>query len=473
MNSFPVLLLPGGEQMDVHGAGGKPPGTDEATGSGEEFQGVLQQILLGSAVQMLPVTPAPSADGGSAEAVSTVLLDACSFLNSLGFAVESPPELLSPVDGPASGALTLTSVLSFEELSLTAELACTTDVTGKADAAGTVDLPDLRPGYGPMQAEQTGHVAGELPASPAADSHSADARAAYRSANAMRNDAAPSSIPVSPKEGDVPPTRVQESAPAAMVDVVSNDAMQGTMRSLKQGEVFTTRVYAGKASVEEKRAEGPGGSGKDGVQAAGPRESDGQAIQQVAGGTPSSQENATGNTTGQRNELLFAAPLVAASTAGSARGVDLPGGFAGMFSSLSPETAQSVVDQVMKGFAMQMNGSLSEFHVTLEPESLGEMVLHVRMENGKMQAQIDVTQAGVKTALESSLPQLRLSLSERGIDVQRIDVAFGGDHPGTASGGGSGDGYARHGFRRNADMEAIGQYATGRLLGYNTMELVM
>lgn len=467
MNSFPVLLLPGGEQMDVQGAGGKPPGTDEATGSGEEFQGVLQQILLGSAVQMLPVTSAPGADGGSADAVATVPLDACSFLNSLGFAVESPPELLSPVDGPASGALTLTSVLSFEDLPLAAELAGTPDQTGKADAADMGDLPDLQPGYGPMQGEP-GRVAGEPPASPAADSRSADARAAYRSAHAMANDAAPSTIPVSPKEGDVPPTRVQQSAPAAMVDVMSNDAMQGMMRSLQHDGVFTTRVSAGKESVEGKSGEGQGGSGKDGVQAAGPRESDGQAIQQIAGGTPSSQENATGSTTGQRNELLFAA-----SATGSARGMDLPGSIAGMFSSLSPETTQNVVDQVMKGFALQMNGSLSEFHVTLEPESLGEVVLHVRMEDGKMRAQIDVTQAGVKTALESSLPQLRLSLSERGIDVQRIDVAFGGDHPGTASGGGSGDGYARHGFRRHADMEAIGQYATGRLLGYNTMELVM
>jgi flagellar hook-length control protein FliK len=144
-----------------------------------------------------------------------------------------------------------------------------------------------------------------------------------------------------------------------------------------------------------------------------------------------------------------------------------------MFSQLPPDTARSVMNQVVKGFALQMNGGHSELRVKLEPESLGEVVLHVRMDEGKMQAQIDVTQAGVKAALESNLPQLRLSLSERGIDVQRLDVSFTGDHPANASGRGHGDGTSRQGLRRNAEVEAIEQYATGRLMGYNTMELVM
>ncbi|HSQ76419.1 MAG TPA: flagellar hook-length control protein FliK, partial [Bacteroidota bacterium] len=165
--------------------------------------------------------------------------------------------------------------------------------------------------------------------------------------------------------------------------------------------------------------------------------------------------------------------IAATGTADSMRSTDPAGRATGMFAPLPAETAQSVANQVIRGFTLQMGGDRSELHVKLEPESLGEVVLHVRMEDGKMQAQIDVSQAGVKAALENALPQLRLSLNERGIDVQRLDVSFGGDRQADASGGGRGEGYARHGFRESAEVEALEQYATGRRLGYNTLELVM
>ena len=144
-----------------------------------------------------------------------------------------------------------------------------------------------------------------------------------------------------------------------------------------------------------------------------------------------------------------------------------------MFASLPPETAHSVMDQVVKVFALQVSGENSELRIKLEPESLGEVVLHVRMESGKMQAQIDVSQAGVKAVLENNLPQLRLALQQRGIDVQRLDVSFGGERLAHDSGGGNADRQSHHGFRRNAGADAVEQYTTGRLLGYNTMEMVM
>jgi len=449
MNSFPVLLLPGGEQVDVPGTGGKPPGTDDTTASGDVFQGVLQQVLLGGAVQMLQVTPIPTADGGSSDSGAAlppgtglsmggvgVLSDSVSWTEQLrtmmiggsalsdvssGAVAESPPGLSSSIVSKGSEGSSLTPPLMFDTLP---------DVSDPREGEAAKMLTLL---------EEKGKRAIEASRVPADAHATAESRNPGRPADSVMPDAVLPTIPVSPKEGDVPPTRVQEAAPAAMKDA---------------------KVIA----VEDR---------KEGVQSAVLRETEGQGVRQIAGANVSSQENALSNGSGQRSPLLYAAPQFAATPGEVLRTADVAGTVSGMFSQLPPDIARSVMNQVVKGFALQMNGGHSELRVKLEPESLGEVVLHVRMDEGKMQAQIDVTQAGVKAALESNLPQLRLSLSERGIDVQRLDVSFTGDHPANASGRGHGEGTSRQGLRRNAEVEAIEQYATGRLMGYNTMELVM
>lgn len=143
------------------------------------------------------------------------------------------------------------------------------------------------------------------------------------------------------------------------------------------------------------------------------------------------------------------------------------------FQTLPPDTARDVVDQVVKGLALKVQGENSEVRIRLEPESLGEVVVSMRMENGKLQAQIDVSQAGVKGVLESNLGQLRQSLSTRGIDVQRLDVVFSGGSGARGSEGGHGERQQRYGGRQPLGADAVEQYQTGRLMGYNTMEMVM
>jgi len=143
------------------------------------------------------------------------------------------------------------------------------------------------------------------------------------------------------------------------------------------------------------------------------------------------------------------------------------------FQTLPPDTARDVVDQVVKGLALKVQGELSEVRIRLEPESLGEVVVNMRMENGKLQAQIDVSQAGVKGVLDGNLGQLRQTLSTRGIEVQRLDVVFSGGSGARGSEGGQGERQRRYGGRQPLAAEAVEQYQTGRLLGYNTMEMVM
>jgi flagellar hook-length control protein FliK len=158
----------------------------------------------------------------------------------------------------------------------------------------------------------------------------------------------------------------------------------------------------------------------------------------------------------------------------SVRGESGPSRLSEFLSSLPPETARSVVDQVVKEAALQVRGETSEMRIKLVPASLGEVTINVRMERGQMQAQIDVTHAGVKTALESNMGQLRDALSSRGIDVQQLDVHFGGQSMARDAAGDQSDRYRRQGSKRHAAaVDAIEQYDTGRMLGYNTMEMVM
>ena len=456
MISSAVLLLPAGEQTDIPGTGGKPPGPDDMSAGGEVFQGVLQQMLYGSAVQTFPAGSAANVDGGSLEPGTSVY-------SGSGGSAQARLSIGPPVNGPPGLAAADIDLLSEGLLSGPGSAADGIIPAHTADAVihSAQVLAQNKDG--------AGNTSGAPPAQ-AGPLQYADISKAHDAASVL------SGIPDSPKEGDVPLNRVQQDAPAASKDDLERGAAHTMIRNLQQS-VSSAGMDSGKVAAGTSRTlpgSTAGLSSQEGEStSSAPLDAAGQTVQQVTGGSSTSQENALNNSAGDRNQFLFATQMAATGTADSMRSTDPAGRATGMFAPLPAETAQSVANQVIRGFTLQMGGDRSELHVKLEPESLGEVVLHVRMEDGKMQAQIDVSQAGVKAALENALPQLRLSLNERGIDVQRLDVSFGGDRPPDASGGGRGEGYARHGFRQSAEVEALEQYATGRRLGYNTLELVM
>jgi flagellar hook-length control protein FliK len=138
---------------------------------------------------------------------------------------------------------------------------------------------------------------------------------------------------------------------------------------------------------------------------------------------------------------------------------------------LLQDITRSVVDQVVRGMELHIAGKASEMHLRLEPETLGEIGLRVRMDEGRLQAQIDVSHPSVKAALEGSLPQLREALAAEGIYVERLDVlAQGESYSREAADGQGGRG------RRRAEKDTPEQekgYENSRQLGYNTIELVM
>lgn len=141
---------------------------------------------------------------------------------------------------------------------------------------------------------------------------------------------------------------------------------------------------------------------------------------------------------------------------------------------LTDELSRSMLDQVVKHVALQVRGGMSEMRIRLDPPSLGEMQVTVRVDEGRVQAQIDVSQPAVRVALETSVPQLRQTLADHGIEVHRIDVCASGSSMSRESSEGHGHRpRKRDGGRPQGTMDGVEQYRGARMMGYNTIEMVM
>lgn len=140
---------------------------------------------------------------------------------------------------------------------------------------------------------------------------------------------------------------------------------------------------------------------------------------------------------------------------------------------LTPELSKSIIDQIAKEMTFRMKDSMSEIRVSLKPESLGEVVVNMQMEESKITAQINVDQSNVKAAVESQLPQLKQTLAERGIEIHRIDVLVADQSLARESR----DQQSGKSKKRNDEfLTGIEEHDINyspRSLGYNTIELLI
>ncbi|HUI10299.1 MAG TPA: flagellar hook-length control protein FliK [Bacteroidota bacterium] len=143
------------------------------------------------------------------------------------------------------------------------------------------------------------------------------------------------------------------------------------------------------------------------------------------------------------------------------------------YTTLPQELSRRIADQVVRNLSFQVDGTASEMRMTLRPPSLGEVQLHVHVEDSKMAAQIDVSQQLVKSALEAHMPQLRQALQEHGIEVQRIDVMVPEQSTQQGGAGSGGERTGRRSGRRGAAPGEDEQVQAVKDLGYNTIELIM
>ncbi|MHB8842281.1 MAG: flagellar hook-length control protein FliK [Candidatus Aquicultor sp.] len=90
--------------------------------------------------------------------------------------------------------------------------------------------------------------------------------------------------------------------------------------------------------------------------------------------------------------------------------------------------AEHVLKQVVEKFEVLMAEGRSEAKIQLKPKYLGELKIHLVMENGTIKAALDAPSHHVKEILESNLSSLKQALEDQGFDVKGFDVSVGHRH---------------------------------------------
>jgi hypothetical protein len=75
--------------------------------------------------------------------------------------------------------------------------------------------------------------------------------------------------------------------------------------------------------------------------------------------------------------------------------------------------------------AREISPGVSEARIALHPESLGEVVLRVKSDNGVITASFTAVDPRVREMLENSLPQLKSALADQGLGVSQLSVSVG------------------------------------------------
>jgi flagellar hook-length control protein FliK len=139
---------------------------------------------------------------------------------------------------------------------------------------------------------------------------------------------------------------------------------------------------------------------------------------------------------------------------------------------LPRELVRSVLDRVVRELVITGAKGGTEARLALKPDSLGELLVHISMDDNVMTAKIEVTQPAAKAVLDAGMPQLREALTARGISVQQIDVFTSTDSM-PRQGREQREGRPRSGGMRRPEAVVAEAVALPRMLGYNTIELSM
>lgn len=85
-----------------------------------------------------------------------------------------------------------------------------------------------------------------------------------------------------------------------------------------------------------------------------------------------------------------------------------------------------LLQQVIQRVQVDLKPGQTEMRMNLKPENLGQLQMKLVLEDGKVTAQFLTGNQNVKEALENSLSQLRQSLQEQGLKVEKLSVLIGG-----------------------------------------------
>jgi len=99
------------------------------------------------------------------------------------------------------------------------------------------------------------------------------------------------------------------------------------------------------------------------------------------------------------------------------------------FASQRTETAraanpQEITSQIIERVKVDIKPGVSEIHMNLRPESLGEVSLRIASENGIVIAHFVAENEKVKEIIESNFNQLQDALSEQGVNITELSVSI-------------------------------------------------
>ncbi|MCT4596351.1 MAG: flagellar hook-length control protein FliK [Vallitalea sp.] len=83
---------------------------------------------------------------------------------------------------------------------------------------------------------------------------------------------------------------------------------------------------------------------------------------------------------------------------------------------------EEVIEQIVSNVKVELNDDKSTMMIQLRPEHLGKLSFSLTSENGVITANFMAENPAVKELIEANLAQLRVSLQEQGIDVDKLEV---------------------------------------------------
>jgi len=134
---------------------------------------------------------------------------------------------------------------------------------------------------------------------------------------------------------------------------------------------------------------------------------------------------------------------------------------------LSDQWTKQVIDNINKSSLVRVTDQNSEIRLRLHPEHLGELLVNVKSENGKMTANIVVNNIEVKKALETNMPVLNDAFISRGIEMKKVDI-YDQQEQRQSSQDSNNQQFEQHQNQRSFDEEKAKRFA--RYFGYNTRE---
>jgi flagellar hook-length control protein FliK len=137
------------------------------------------------------------------------------------------------------------------------------------------------------------------------------------------------------------------------------------------------------------------------------------------------------------------------------------------------ETARAIIEQIVNTLTLNVKEGMSQVKIMLQPESLGEIMVKVKMDKETIHAEIDVTNPTTKGMLEVNLPQLRDALTARGIDMQKIEIV--GSYQSNPNSSEQRKDLKENKLKQSLSWEDEAPSEEERLrdLGYNTMEITL